>query len=144
MGRGGSHFGSAPEKHGSSVSEGDEHKAESLRLYLDNNVYNRPFDDRTIQRNRKEADSAWVLLRAVEAEEVELVSSFVVEVEHSRLADPARRERVEDIISFAREYVAPNEEILQRAVALGRVGFGVGWGTRSTLPPPSAPVWTSS
>lgn len=115
-----------------------------MRLYLDNNVYNRPFDDRTIQRNRKEADSAWVLLRAVEAEEVELVSSFVVEVEHSRLADPARRERVEDIISFAREYVAPNEEILQRAVALGRVGFGVGWGTRSTLPPPSAPVWTSS
>lgn len=97
-----------------------------MRLYFDNNVYNRPFDDPVIPRNRDEARVVEALLEKVASGEVALVSSFVVEAENARLADTARRERVGDLIAFARGYVAADEGIWERASVLERVGFGVG------------------
>ncbi len=102
------------------------YKVEPLRLYFDNNVYNRPFDDLRVPRNRIEARAVQGLLERVSAGGAELVSSFIVEAEHSRLSNPARRERVGNLISFARERVASNAEILERATALVEVGFGAG------------------
>lgn len=56
-----------------------------MRLYFDNNVYNRPFDDRSIPRNRAEARTVEDLFERVISGDIELVSSFVVELEHSRV-----------------------------------------------------------
>ncbi|MBA2442702.1 MAG: hypothetical protein H0V53_09895 [Rubrobacter sp.] len=46
-----------------------------MRLYLDINVYNRPFDNQRISRNRVEAQVVLELLERVENEEISLVSS---------------------------------------------------------------------
>lgn len=57
---------------------------------------------------------------------IELVSSFVVELEHSRIMDPTRRERVGDLISLACDHVGSNPEILARSKELEGMGFGLG------------------
>jgi predicted nucleic acid-binding protein len=97
-----------------------------LRLYFDNDVYNRPFDDRSIPRNRAEARAVEQLFEKIVAGDLELVSSFVVEVEHSRLAESVRRERVGDLIELARGYVGPGAEISPRTAELEGMGFGRG------------------
>lgn len=95
-----------------------------MRLYFDNNVYNRPFDDQRIPRNQAEALVILELFERIEAGQLELVSSFVVRIEHSRLEDSARRERVWDLISLARGYVPPRPEISKKALDLEDKGFG--------------------
>lgn len=49
-----------------------------MKMYFDNNVYNRPFDDWSIPRNRAEALTVLELFGRVETGQVDLVSSFVV------------------------------------------------------------------
>jgi len=97
--------------------------ADPLRLYFDNNVYNRPFDDRAISRNRVEARAVEELVVRIENEEAELVSSFVVEAEHSRLAIPARRREVRRLMDLAQAYVAAHPVILERARGFRGVGL---------------------
>ncbi|MGH3087832.1 MAG: PIN domain-containing protein, partial [Rubrobacteraceae bacterium] len=80
----------------------------------------------SIPRNRVEARAVEELLGRVLAGDAELVSSFVVKAEHSRLSEPARRVRVGNLISFARKHVTSNTEILERATALEEIGFGAG------------------
>lgn len=94
-----------------------------MKLYFDNNVYNRPFDDRSVPRNRIEARAVQELLGRSEIGEVELVSSFVVEVEHSRLAFPARRREVRRLMDLAQAYVASHPAILGRASGLREAGL---------------------
>lgn len=86
-----------------------------MKLYFDNNVYNRPFDDRSISRNRVEARAVEELVVRIENGEAELVASFVVEAEHSRLAVPARRSEVRRLMDLAQIYVAVRPDILERA-----------------------------
>ena len=97
-----------------------------MRLYFDNNVYNRPFDDRSVLRNRVEARAVQELLGRIENGELELVSSFVVGDEHSRLSIPARRKEVRRLMDLAQADVASHPTILERARGLRRAGFGEG------------------
>jgi hypothetical protein len=62
-------------------------------MYFDNNVYNRPFDDQRILRNRAETLAILELFERIKAGRLELISSFVVQIEHSRLEDSSRRGR---------------------------------------------------
>lgn len=95
-----------------------------MKLYFDNNVYNRPFDDWSVRRNKEEAVAILELLGWVADGGVDLISSFVVQVEFSRLKDPNRRERVGELISFARDYVVFDPGIAIRAQELETEGFG--------------------
>ncbi len=92
-------------------------------MYLDNNVYNRPFDNQRVPRNRVEAQVVLELLEKVEAGEIALVSSFVLDLEHYLSPLPERRERVGALIALAREQVHADPAILQRAKALESIGF---------------------
>jgi len=94
-----------------------------VRLYLDNNVYNRPFDNQRVSRNRTEAQIVLELLEKVEAGEIGLVSSFVLDLEHSLSPLQDRRERVGALIGLAREYVSPEPSILERAKILEEAGL---------------------
>lgn len=73
-----------------------------------------------------EARAVEALFEKVVAGDLGLVSSFVVELEHSRLGEAARRERVGDLIYLARGYVEPSPRILFRARELESMGFGEG------------------
>ncbi len=94
-----------------------------MRLTLDNNVYNRPFDDLGVPRNRDEAQAVEELFEQVVAGEVELYSSFVLELESSRLSEALRRERVGALISLARRRVDQDAALLARAEELQRGGL---------------------
>lgn len=95
-----------------------------MRLYLDNNVYNRPFDDQSIPRNRTETRAVELLLEKVEVGEVVLVSSFMVEAEHSLLSSGARRAQVGALIRrSAREHVRQTPTITQRSKILEGAGL---------------------
>jgi predicted nucleic acid-binding protein len=96
----------------------------SLRLYFDNNVYNRPSDDLSIPRNRAEARAIEELLVRVEAGEVKVVSSFIVEFEHSLSPAGVRREEVGAlIVGTAGEFVSETPGILHRARSLEGAGI---------------------
>ncbi len=94
-----------------------------MRLYFDNNVYNRPFDDQRIPRNRDEARAVEELLEKVGTGEVSLVSSFVVEMEHLLSPSGVRREEVSVLVGLARERVLQDSAILRRASNLGSMGL---------------------
>ncbi len=93
-----------------------------MRLYLDN-VYNRPFDDLRVSRNRDEAQAIQELLERVGAGEVVLVSSFVVETENSFSPSATRREEVGALVGLAREYVRRVPPVLRRAEVLEGMGL---------------------
>ncbi len=95
-----------------------------MKMYFDNNVYNRPFDDWSIPRNRSEALVILELFEWAGTGRVNLVSSFVLEAEQSRLEDHTRRMRVEELMSFSRVRIAPAPEIYERAHELEQKGFG--------------------
>lgn len=93
-------------------------------MYFDNNVYNRLFDDQRILRNRAETLAILELFERIKAGRLELISSFVVQIEHSRLEDSSRRERVEDLISLAQSHILSKPEIFAEAHNLVEKGFG--------------------
>jgi predicted nucleic acid-binding protein len=94
-----------------------------LGLYLDTNVYNRPFDDQAVPRNREETEAVRRLLVKVSAGGVDLVSSFVVETEHALSPFDARREEVGRLIDLAEERVRPDSGIMWRARNLEEAGL---------------------
>lgn len=94
-----------------------------MRLYFDNNVYNRPFDDQSVPRNREETEAVRRLLIKVSVGEVDLVSSFVVETEHTLSPFDTRREEVGRLIDLARERVRPNSDLMRRARDLEKAGL---------------------
>lgn len=95
-----------------------------MRLYFDNNVYNRPFDDQGIPRNRDEAQAVGVLFEKISAGEVVLVSSFMVEEEHSLSPSGIQREEVGALIhGAAEEYVSRTPLVTQRARTLESAGL---------------------
>jgi predicted nucleic acid-binding protein len=94
-----------------------------LRLYFDNNVYNRPFDDLSVPRNRDEARVVEALLEKVKTGEMTLAASFVVEVENGLSPDILRRGRVRALVGLASEHVVWERPILQRAEVLAAAGL---------------------
>lgn len=94
-----------------------------MRLYLDNNVYNRPFDDLSVPRNRDEAQAVEKLFGRVTVGEFELYGSFVLELENSRLGEVLRREQVGALIALARNRVGRDAAVRARAEWLQRSGL---------------------
>ncbi len=89
-----------------------------MKLYLDTNVYNRPFDDQTQPRIWLETLALGLILQLVESGEATLVNSSVLEFENSRNPFPLRREWMERCLSLATEYQYVDESIQKRAEEL--------------------------
>ncbi|WP_245911951.1 hypothetical protein [Brunnivagina elsteri] len=54
-----------------------------MKIYVDTSVFNRPFDDQTQPRIALETQALQIVLRLVETQAVEMVSSSVLEYENS-------------------------------------------------------------
>jgi hypothetical protein len=76
----------------------------SLRLYLDNSVLNRPYDDQRQPRIWLETLALSIILQMAEAGEVELVKSPVHTLENDRSPLAMRRQWVERCLALS----APN------------------------------------
>ncbi|MFO7917519.1 MAG: PIN domain-containing protein [Anaerolineae bacterium] len=92
------------------------------RLYLDTNVYNRPFDEQEQPRIWLETLAFAVILQMVEVESVILVRSSVLDYENSRNPSRARRRWVARCLDSAGFYQPVNQDIRRRAEALEKAG----------------------
>lgn len=95
-----------------------------MKIYVDTSVYNRPFDDQTQQRIESETLALHMVLRLVEVEALELVSSPILEYENSRNRSVLQRQWVNGRLQLTKSYQKVNEAIVERAQELEQQGLG--------------------
>jgi predicted nucleic acid-binding protein len=113
------------------------------RVYLDTNVYCRPFDDQSDRRIRKESDTFIEIADAALRGQIVIVSSDYVKFEIERIVDPLKKKDIKgfertlasvnlvsgkQIISLARKFSAkcglnPLDALHVSAACLGRVDW---------------------
>lgn len=94
-----------------------------MKIYLDNSVYNRPFDNQTQPRIWIETLSLSLILQLIGSKEVELVSSSIVAYENVQNPFPDRREWTDSCLKLAKYNQTLNEDIRKRARGLENHGL---------------------
>lgn len=89
-----------------------------LIVYLDLNVYSRPFDDQTKEKIRRETESINVLWEEVKKGSLHLFSSDVLYLEVKRILSESKRAKVISYIKLCESHVAQNETVEQIAQAI--------------------------
>ena len=84
-------------------------------LYLDMNVYKRPFDDQRQMRIRLETVAITMIFAMIDDGQFSACWSFVLNYENSRDPVPERREFVEYLSRCCETSVAPDESIRELA-----------------------------
>lgn len=86
-----------------------------MRIYLDMNIYNRPFDDQSQVRIRLETIAIFSILQKIKNKELTLLWSFMIDYENSLNPHDDIRQEIEMAASLAFESVTPDETILNDA-----------------------------
>lgn len=94
-----------------------------INIYFDVCCLNRPFDDQTQDRIRLEAEAVLLILKHIELEEWQWISSEVVQFEIQQTPNPERRYQVQLLTRHASQVVKVDEAIIQRADTLQHLGF---------------------
>lgn len=95
----------------------------SKRIYLDNCVYNRPFDDQSQRRIFLETIAFITLLELVEKGKIETINSDALVYENRMTFDPDRKIRIESYLSFAKHVVKLSQGTILRAKELIELNF---------------------
>ena len=95
----------------------------SKRIYLDNCVYNRPFDDQSQRRIFLETIAFITLLELVEKGKFETINSDALVYENRMTFDPDRKARIESYLSFAKHFVRLSQGTILRAKELIELNF---------------------
>lgn len=93
------------------------------RVYLDNCVLNRPFDDQSQERIRLETEAIVLLLARLERKEWTWLGSQALELEIDKTPDAEQQERLRRVITFVSLTAEVGEKELARAGELERLGF---------------------
>ena len=94
-----------------------------MRLYLDNNVMIRPFDDQRQGRVWIETLAFSLVLSMIENGEAELIVSEVHRLENSAAPDVFRRNWVDQVLSLAAVNAPVSELMKERAKELELIGL---------------------
>jgi predicted nucleic acid-binding protein len=94
-----------------------------MKVYLDLCVYNRPFDDQGQPRILVETVEFMFLLEKAINKEMTIINSFVLEYENSKSPLIDRRDKIEDFLKIASEYVRYSERLENRAEEIEKMGF---------------------
>jgi len=86
-----------------------------MKIYLDNNFLNRPFDEPSLGWNRLEADVLFLILERIKKNQLFLVDSSVIGYENSFNPAPERKKFVDEIMKMATGYINLDEAIRRRA-----------------------------
>ncbi len=95
-----------------------------MRIYLDNCVFNRPFDDQVQSRIRLETEAILAIRESIVRDELKLVWSYVIDVEVFRNPFPLRRLGAESWKELSITEIGPSVEILSEAIKFRDLGFG--------------------
>lgn len=96
----------------------------NARVYLDVCCLNRPFDDQRQARIRIESEAVVLILQAVDAGDLELVSSDAVELELARHPSAEIRRGVLTLVRRVASRVSATPDVVARARDLHGLGFG--------------------
>jgi predicted nucleic acid-binding protein len=94
-----------------------------MKIYLDNCVLNRPFDDLSQERIRLEAEAVILILSRLERKEWTWLGSQVLEIEIERTPNPARRSHLQRVAEHIGQSIQIGKKEEQRARALAEMGF---------------------
>ena len=92
-----------------------------MKIYLDNSVLNRPFDDQSIPEIRLETVAMFFIFELIENRKVKLVNSLVIEYENSKNPFPERKIWVSAYLSKAIFNQKLNLKIKQRAKEINKL-----------------------
>jgi oligoendopeptidase F len=94
-----------------------------IKVYLDNCVYNRPFDDQSNERIFIEARAFYIILTWIEEGKIMTINSDALEYENSITSNPDRRMRIETYLALAKVYTKFSESLTKRAKEI--IGLGI-------------------
>jgi predicted nucleic acid-binding protein len=94
-----------------------------MHIYMDACSLQRPLDDRTQPRINVEAEAVLTILSLVEAGELELLSSEVLQFEIAAIPNVQRQARAGEMLALAGEVVELTDEIEARAATFVKTGI---------------------
>ena len=95
-----------------------------IRVYLDTCCFNRPFDDHSQLRVRRESQAILLVLASVARGAWTLIGSDAVDAEIAAIRDPRRRRRVMELARAETEHVGIDADRIRRQGLLEAMGFG--------------------
>ncbi len=93
-----------------------------MRIYLDNCAFNRPFDDQKYIRIRLESEAKLYLQGLIKDGKLELVWSYMLEMENEQNPYKERRIAIERWTKFAVVDIDDSQSIIERAKQLLAIG----------------------
>jgi predicted nucleic acid-binding protein len=96
---------------------------EKMRIYLDNCAFNRPFDDQSRIRVRLESEAKLYVQEKIEKKEIELVWSYILDIENDQNPFEEKRRAIEKWKSLAIVDVEETANLIEKANSF--VTYGV-------------------
>jgi predicted nucleic acid-binding protein len=93
------------------------------KIYLDTNIYNRPFDDQAQVRIRLETIAIFSVLQRVKEGELSLLWSFMIDYENSLNPYNDVRQEIKMASALANETVVPDDFIAAKAREFETIGI---------------------
>jgi predicted nucleic acid-binding protein len=81
-------------------------------IYLDTNVYSRPFDDQTQPDIQEEANAFLEIIAEVEAEKLTLLGSDILGFEVHNILSEEKRAKVKDYLGMCNKHIESSEEVM--------------------------------
>jgi len=94
-----------------------------MKVYLDNCVLSRPFDDQSQERIRLETEAIVLLLARLERKEWIWLGSQVLDIEIDQLPDFEQQLRLRQVVEFVNQSIPIGEKEVERANELQKMGF---------------------
>ena len=94
-----------------------------MRVYLDNCMFNRPFDDQTQIRIRLEAEAKLYVQDKIKNKCIELIWSYILEIENSQNPHDERRIAIQKWKNLSTIKIVENQKILANANQLLKSGI---------------------
>jgi predicted nucleic acid-binding protein len=94
-----------------------------MRVYLDNCMFNRPFDDQTQIRIRLESEAKLYIQDEIKIGNIELIWSYILEIENTHNPHDERRLTIKKWKKFSTIKIIENSKILAMANQL--LTFGI-------------------
>ena len=92
-------------------------------VYLDNCMFNRPFDDQTQIRIRLEAEAKLYIQDKIKSKGIELIWSYILEIENSQNPHDERRIAIQKWKNLSTIKIVENTKILANANQLLKSGI---------------------
>ncbi len=93
------------------------------KIYLDTNIYNRPFDDQVQVRIRLETIAIFSVLQRIKEGEFSLLWSFMIDYENSLNPYNDVRQEIDMASALANDMVVPNDFIVAKAGEFETIGI---------------------